>query len=219
MHFFKAKEGLKECTGFTCRTRRLKLGNSRRDFQNSSAQLWNYSTFNTAVIRFPLSTKWEVLLFHLEKEDQQHVILKCPAVLKSLVPGKHVLPLLTQPARWEMWIWEGWLVFNMKAQSLAETLALRRWNTKLTSNYWDIIKSRKSATITGDCDSSQQLVLFFPQSSPIPIAMLKETSQAEQTLALAECQKKPKKNQQTKTLAEKLRKSSRTLLAANYFIL
>lgn len=49
--------------------------------------------------------------------------------------------------------------------------------------------------------------------------MLKETSQAEQTLALAECQKKPKKTQQTKTLAEKLRKSSRTLLAANYFIL
>lgn len=94
--------------------------------------------------------------------------------MKSLVPGKHVLPLLTQPARWEMWIWEGCLVFNMKAQSLTETPVLRRWNTELTSNYWDVIKSRKSATITGDCDSSQQLALFFPQSSLIPIAMLKE---------------------------------------------
>lgn len=32
------------------------------------------SAFNTVVIRLPLSTKWEVLLFHLVKEDQQHPI-------------------------------------------------------------------------------------------------------------------------------------------------
>lgn len=46
-------------------------------------QLWHNSAFNTAVIKLPLSTKWEELLFHLVREDQQHVILKCPAVLKS----------------------------------------------------------------------------------------------------------------------------------------
>lgn len=75
-----------------------------------------------------------------------------------------------------MWIWEGCLVLNMKAQSLTETPALRRWNTELTFNYWDIIQSRKSATIAGDCDGSQKLILFFSSVffKLIPIAMLRE---------------------------------------------
>lgn len=129
------------------------------------------------MIKLPLSTKWEVLLFPLVREDKQHVILKCPAVWKSFGKGKLVLALLSQPAGWEMWIWEGCLVLIMKAQSFCETPVLRRlwayWVDLRLLSHHKIL--RASDPNGGLWQSTAACFLFFSAFSRLmPVAALQK---------------------------------------------